>query len=258
MTRRNVAVWVARPEGVARYLGAARRAAAELAALYGRPVRFVHPLPSSGSALEQQAAMDRIGGGAGFDLDSLLTVVERPGGGEEAFVADVGKGRELLRAATEGHLEAFRAEFRLKPGPAGLRELLLEYAKSPRTARLGAFLDSMASELEAGGFRVRRLPFFLVPDAIAADDARLTAQDFQISWNNVVVETRETVRRAEGFSNGLAEGDETAARVFGEAGYRMEFLPPLAGSIMHNGGYRCASNHLRSADAFLSPARPSP
>ena len=34
--------------GIDRYLAAADQAAAELARLYGRPVRFVHPLPRRG------------------------------------------------------------------------------------------------------------------------------------------------------------------------------------------------------------------
>jgi hypothetical protein len=36
------------PAGIGRYLAAARRAEAELETLYGRPVRFVHPLPAAG------------------------------------------------------------------------------------------------------------------------------------------------------------------------------------------------------------------
>ncbi len=244
-----------RPAGVARYVAAARVAAGELSSLYGRAVKFVHPLPATGAAASQKAAMDRIGGGAGFDLDSLLTVVEREDGGEEALVADVEKGRDLLRQAAGDHLEAFRSEFRLTPGAARLREILLAYSMSSRPARLGSFLDLIAEELAAKGYRVRRMPFLLVPDSIVAESENLSAQDFQISWNNVVVEVRGGRRRAEGFSNALAEGDAAAAAAFRECGYRMDFIPPLAASILHNGGYRCASNHLRSPDAFSRPRR---
>lgn len=56
-------------EGVARYAGAVQRAAKELSDLYGRPVRFVHDLPRSSESIEKLA------GGAGFDLDSIVTLL---------------------------------------------------------------------------------------------------------------------------------------------------------------------------------------
>ena len=40
-------------------------------------------------------------------------------------------------------------------------------------------------------------------------------------------------------------GDELARAVFESAGYRLELVPPLIESVVRNGGYRCASNHLR-------------
>ncbi|HYX25553.1 MAG TPA: hypothetical protein VFC23_15490, partial [Thermoanaerobaculia bacterium] len=64
-------------EGIDRYLAAADQAAGELAALYGRPVRFVHPLPSSGSGdlAARRGLLWRLAGGAGYDLDSIVTLV---------------------------------------------------------------------------------------------------------------------------------------------------------------------------------------
>src|SRR5215210_898298 len=47
-----------------RYVTAAEKAAKELETLYGRPVRFVHPLRSEASP----SLMRRLGGGAGYDL----------------------------------------------------------------------------------------------------------------------------------------------------------------------------------------------
>ena len=198
--------------------------------------------------------MTRLGGGAGFDLDSLLTIVERSDGGEDALGADVGRGRDLVKAASDGHLEEFRRELHLASGGAELRSSLLEYAGSPRCAALAAFLDEIAAHLAGEGYRVRRLPFFLVPDALAEKSENLAAADFEVSWNNVVLDLRSGVRRAEGFSNALAEGDALAAAAFAESGYRMDFLPPIPGSILHNGGYRCASNHLRTPEGFRPPA----
>src|SRR5687767_2336771 len=85
--------------GIDRYLAAARRAAAELEDLYGRPVRFVHPRPDSGALAERVATMQRLGGGAGFDLDSLVTFVPA-GNGAGALIADLDLGRQTVASSS--------------------------------------------------------------------------------------------------------------------------------------------------------------
>lgn len=234
-----------RPHGIDRYLEAVTTAAEELANLYGRPVRFVHPLPRAGTLQDRSTNMRMIGGGAGFDLDSYLTLL-RGANGEEALVADVRRGRSLTEGLAEGELRAFIAAYGLSPGPEELRRALIEYAQSARAARFQAYLDAVAAELERDGLHVKRLPILLIPTAVLLDREGLESQpDFLITWNNVVVETGPSGRRAEGFSNLLAKGDEQARAAFSQAGYRLDLFPPLVESIIRNGGYRCASNHLR-------------
>ena len=80
---------------------------------------------------------------------------------------------------------------------------------------------------------------------VLRDAQGLDYPDFLLTWNNVVVETRRGVLRAEGFASGIPSADAAAEKIFTRAGVRLDLLPPLVGSIVRNGGYRCASNHLR-------------
>jgi hypothetical protein len=139
--------------GIARYVAAARRAAAELAVVYGRPVRFAHPLPADASvgstapaalaatpaALTAPATppptppgtptnaseaaipavagdaelMRRLGGGAGYDLDSLLTLLPPRTAAPVALVASIAAGRRLLSEAGDLDLAALRTQYGL-------------------------------------------------------------------------------------------------------------------------------------------------
>jgi hypothetical protein len=246
-TRRVPVETFASTEGVARYIAAARRAGAELSDLYGRPIRFIHPLPDSGVARARNELMAAIGGGAGFDLDSIVTFVARGHDSTEALVGDFAAGRDLLRGATEAELEAFRRGFGLSGSADGARRALLTFNETARPANLSRFLDLVAAHLRAEGLPVRRLPLFLVPAESLGDSGALPAgASFSITWNNVVLETDGSDCRAEGFSNLFAAGDDAARRAFEGAGCRVVFFPPLVSSIVRNGGYRCASNHLRT------------
>jgi hypothetical protein len=255
--------------GIERYFAAARTAATELARLYGRPVRFVHPLPpeaigGSPAAVDAAAELVRgIGGGAGYDLDSLLTLLPAPigsggraaGGGESAvkpaaLVASVGAGRELLAGATAGDWGALRRGYGLADldAPTGLARLRAAQ-DTAGAVRLEGFLDLMAAHLEAQGFRIERLPLLSVPVALLADAAGVGGDEFLLTWNNVVLEVRGGRLHAEGFSSLLPAGDRAAERRFAAAGCQLDLLPALVHSIVLNGGYRCASNHLRRAAA---------
>ena len=81
---------------------------------------------------------------------------------------------------------------------------------------------------------VRRVPLLKMPQ-----------KAFLITANNVVLETRGTVRRAEGFASLLPPVDAAAREAFAASGYHLDLFPPLARSVVLGGGYRCASNHLR-------------
>jgi len=203
--------------GVARYIGAVKRAARELEELYHAPVRFVHALPTAPDQIT------RLGGGAGYDLDSIVTLLPRAGGKTDALVADLALGAAAARKATAAEWAAARKAYGIgddvRPVP---------------DAALQQFLDDVAAELRRDGMNVRRVPLLKMPQ-----------KAFLITANNVVLETRGTVRRAEGFASLLPPVDAAAREAFAAGGYRLDLFPPLARSVVLGGGYRCASNHVR-------------
>ncbi|HEX9944330.1 MAG TPA: hypothetical protein VGG03_20160 [Thermoanaerobaculia bacterium] len=236
------------PKGIDRYLAAADQAVKELGSLYGRPLRFVHPLPRAGAgdAAARTALMRRIGGGAGYDLDSIVTLVPAKGGRLAALVADVTAGRGLLAKLPAGGWDALREGYGLEPAGAALAAALAAAQRTPAMDGLGSFLDLVAGHLAREGMEVRRLPLLTVPVALLQDRAGLSHDGFLITWNNVVVETRQGTARAEGFSSLIPAGDVRARDAFAALGVRLDLFPPLVRSVILNGGYRCASNHLRS------------
>jgi len=235
--------------GIERYVTAARRAADELAALYGRPARFVHPLPAPDMPLAAQSElMARLGGGAGYDLDSLVTFLPLHDGAEQALVADLAAGRALLPVIER---DGLRATYDLAPAGDALTAALAAAQATPRATALASFLDLVAGHLAAQGLKVRRLPLLRVPLALLRDrrgleDAPADAE-LLLTWNNVVAETRAGGVRAEGFAMRLPAGDRAARAAFAAAGVKLDLFPPLVHSVVLNGGYRCASNHVRAA-----------
>lgn len=235
-------------EGIDRYLAAADKAAAELGELYGRPVRFVHPLPRTGTGnLEARTGlMRRIGGAAGTDLDSIVTFVPAKKGLGAALVADAAAGRDLLARLAPDDWTALRAGYGLEPAGETLKTALAAAQRTDAMDDLGSFLDLTAEHLKAQGFEVRRLPLLSVPVPLLQDHAGLSHSGFLITWNNVVVENRNKTLRAEGFASLIPAGDRIARDTFAALGARLDLFPPLVHSVILNGGYRCASNHLRS------------
>jgi hypothetical protein len=216
--------------GVGRYMATARKAAAELETLYGRPVRFVHPLA------DDPALMRRLGAGAGYDLDSIVTLLP----GSKALVADVTAGRELLGKLTPEDWKAFRDGYGLESD--------VDVLKQAQSDDLDSFLDLIAEHLAKQGMEVRRLPLLSVPVSLLRNREGLTHREFLITWNNVVAETRDGRLRAEGFASLIPAGDRLAEETFQAAGAHLDLLPPLVRSVILNGGYRCASNHVRGGN----------
>ena len=212
------------PQGIERYVTAAEKAARELEALYGRPVRFVHPLRGPG-------LMRRIGGGAGYDLDSIVTLLP----GNKALVADADAGRELLAKMAPEDWKSLRDGYGLAPSAQAV----------PPSADLDSFLDLVTDHLKQQGMEVRRLPLLSIPVAGLRDREGLTHAEFLVTWNNVVAETKDGRLRAEGFASLIPAGDRLAREAFAAAGARLDLFPPLVRSVILNGGYRCASNHVR-------------
>lgn len=233
--------------GIARYVAAAERAAAELAALAGRPVRFVHDLPRSQPASAQSEIMTTLGGGAGFDLDSIVTLLPQGGGPIEALVGDLSLGPRLADAARAGDWASFAKTYSLDGNARTIRDAIRNFHGSTVALGLQGFLDRCAKDLAASGAHVRRLPLLIVPTSLLLNsDDRLNNPYFLVGWNNVVLEKAKS-NHAEGFASGFPSGDRAAARAFREADYNLLLFPPLPRSVVLNGGYRCASNEVRAA-----------
>jgi len=222
--------------GIDRYLAAADRAAQELAALYGRPVRFVHSMPRTGDLEPRTDLLRRLGGGAGYDLDSLATLVSSQDGHPAALVADVAAGRDLLSRLPPADWNALRGGYGLEPDGDSLRAALISAQRTTRMEALGEFLDLVAGHLAGEGMTVRRLPLLSVPIPLLQNHAGLSHPEFLLTWNNVVVETRGRAVRAEGFASLLPAGDAQARDVFTSLGVSLDLFPPLVRSVVLNGG----------------------
>ncbi|HVT57735.1 MAG TPA: hypothetical protein VHR45_04990 [Thermoanaerobaculia bacterium] len=247
--------------GIASYVDAARRAGGELGRLVGRPVRFVHPLPeaeggagSATGAADPRSAelMRRIGGGAGYDLDSLLTLLppataaSGPHAAGTALVASLAAGGSLLARLGPADWSALRRGYDLEPAGRQLSAGLEAAQRTPRAAGLDSFLDLVAEQLATEGWQVRRLPLLVVPANLLRGQAGIAHGEFLLGWNNVVLESPPQGLRGAGFASLLPSGDREARALFAAAGCRLDLLPPLVHSVILNGGYRCASNHLRA------------
>jgi hypothetical protein len=221
------------PAGIARYTDAVQRAANELSKLYNRPVRFVHELPHT----PQQIAT--LGGGAGFDLDSIVTLLPNADGSIDALVGDVSLGTKLAASANEW--QQLEKTYSLT---ANARDAVLNFQSDPSSIGLQRFLDQCATDLAAHGINVRRLPLVMIPTSLLInEDERPETPYFLVTANNVVLERN----RAEGFASGLPIVDSAARATFKSAGYDLTLFPPLPRSVVLNGGYRCASNEVRVA-----------
>lgn len=238
------------PGSASRYLTSAREAAGELARLLAKPARFVHPV---GPDDETPEGFARLLGGASFDLDSVLTLL--PGAPVRALVGDPAGGRRLLETVGAAELDRLAESFGLRLRGEELRGELLAAQREPVALELQAFVDTIARHLQGDSIEVARLPLLRIP-ASALTSPRVD-RDFLISWNNVTLERTVEGFQAEGFASPLESGNAIAHAAFERAGYRLHLLPPLVESIARNGGYRCASNHLRELPAPRTAARTS-
>ncbi len=219
-------------EGIGRYIDAVQRAANELSKLYDRPVRFVHELPHTPEQIEI------LGGGAGFDLDSIVTLLPHADGSIDALVGDAALGTKLAASANEW--QQLEKTYSLS---ANTHDAVMNFQNDPSSIGLRRFLDRCANDLAKRGVRVRRLPLLMIPTSLLANDDRPETPYFLVTANNVVLERH----RAEGFASGLQVVDSAARSTFKSAGYDLTLLPPLPRSVVLNGGYRCASNEVRVA-----------
>lgn len=239
-------------EGMSNYLRAAKKAADELGNIYNRKIEFVHPMPDIEKEKELARLVWKIGGGAGYDLDSILTLIDMPNGRLYALVGDFNKGKKLLEVQTDEDLEQFKEGFNLWPATYNLKYRLIEAQLSERAQNLNNFLDLVSENLAKNGITVFRLPIFFVPVTLLRNSSEYSFEDFLISWNNIVLENTGKIIRAEGFSSLISRGDEIAHEIFGKAGCKLLLIPPLIQSVILGGGYRCASQHLRIPKRLIS------
>lgn len=235
-------------EGISKYLEAANLAAGELAHLFGMPVAFLEPLPFHGDLERRSATMYFLGGSAGFDLDSLVTLLPLETGQIAAIVGDVGLGIQMIQKSPSHEIAAYQQGYGLGSDPERFRQVLLEYSRQARSERLGNYLDLIAGFLAHNGLVVERLPLFLVPThqiENLINSKAVTEKDFLMTWQNVVIDRRGGEAFAEGFAGLLPQADLMAEAVFEKLGYKLQFLPPLLESIYRMGGYRCASKHIQ-------------
>ena len=243
-------------EGLDRYLSGAARAARELESLYGKRVRFVHPVPQTGSLETRTRMMQTLGGGAEFDLDSLVTLL--PGKDRmTAFVADVHEGREMMQQLPDEEWKTFQSVYELDPDLARLRTAIDAAQAEGRAVAVQEYLNVVASQLQTDGARVVRVPLVFVPTALMTDREGLSHPDFLLTWNNVVLETLGGRRRAEGFASRIASADRIVSERFRDVGWELQLLPPLTRSIILKGGYRCASTHVRALPASERVSEPT-
>lgn len=244
-------------EGIDRYLKAAEQARADLAELYGKPVRLVHPVPESGATPERTAQMQRIGGGGGFDLDSVVTLLPARGEGNEdglrALVGDPAAGRRLLADLASGDWTALASTYDLEIPHGRPSGPLLVYQTSGRAEGLERFLDLVAEHLRSAGMTVDRLPLVLIPVRLLRNGERFDHEDFVLGWNNAVLDRRGGRVRAEAFASGIPAADRRARAAYEAAGVDLVLLPPLVPSVVRNGGYRCASNQVRTPSPPAAP-----
>jgi len=231
-------------KGIRTYLEAANQAASELAKLFGKPVSFIDPLPWDGPLQRKIAIMFILGGGAGYDLDSLVTLLPNGQGAQTALVGDVNLAKDMIAEVSGVEWRQFSQGYKFAGAPEARRDEILAYQDESRGAKLNQYLDLVSAYLSAVGLEVKRLPLFLVPEN-AVRGRENSGGDFLVSWNNVVLEKSQDGAFAEGFTAMLEPGDAFAKKVFAEAGFQLRFVPPLLESIYRNGGYRCASKHLR-------------
>jgi hypothetical protein len=218
--------------GIARYIDAVQHAANELSKLYDRPVRFVHELPHTPQQIEV------LGGGAGFDLDSIVTLLPHADGSIDALIGDVPLGAKL--AASTNEWQELEKTYSLT---ANARDAVMNFQNDPSSSGLQHFLDQCANDLAKRGVKVRRLPLLMIPMSLLINDDRPETPYFLVTANNVVLERNH----AEGFASGLPLVDSAARSIFKSAGYDLTLFPPLPRSVVLNGGYRCASNEVRVA-----------
>ncbi len=232
--------------GVERFLGAAKEAIAELEALYRKPVRLVHDWPDRGALEKRRDFLFLLGGLAGYDLDSLVAILPGPTGKSVAYVGDLSLGSDLVEKLGIGELSFFGGRFGLTPAGEDLRRALRDGQRETRSQALARGLDAIAQHLDRQGLTTVRLPLLRISTRLLDRQARSgDADDFLITWTNVVVDFAGEKPRAEGFSSLLPRGDALALRAFREAGHELVLTPPLVGSVLLGGGYRCASKHVR-------------
>ena len=130
--------------------------------------------------------MRRIGGGAGYDLDSIVTLARPAKRASPPWWRTSAPAGDLLAKLPAPTGTPCGAATAWSPP----RDLRRPRRPCPRWTPSAPSSTSWPST-SPPGLTVRRLPLLTVPVALLQDRAGLTHSGFLITWNNVVVETRD-------------------------------------------------------------------
>ena len=111
------------------------------------------------------------------------------------------------------------------------------------SAELGRVFDRIGQGLEEHGYTVYRVPFlFGGPESVAPDrsEAGQRAGYPMLTYNNVLLEVSQDVRRAYVPRYGLQALDAAGAEAWSRAGFHVAPIDGLTISAMYGGALRCA------------------
>ena len=239
------------PEGWADFVRAVNQAADELSTLCHREVRFVHPWPTPPPDMSHRDYVDSLAGGNDLDLDTLIAILAHPDG-LTLVVGDIAQGSTIAASTSNPSWNAFAKKTGIDLGANALRNGLIAAQTSKRVIGIQRFIDLVESHFSNQGLSTRRTPLLMVPTAFITRNPRLSANQphdwFPLGYSNVVIESipnSEQPLRAQVFSTGLPEFDQTAKKTYEEIGCSLILHPPLMESLICEGGFRCATQQVR-------------
>ncbi len=114
--------------------------------------------------------------------------------------------------------------------------------------KLGVILDALAEQLQQAGFRVSRIPYLAQkpqqPDPDSEDTNSRPGYP-QITYNNVLLESSVTDKKAYIPAYGWPALDQAASKVWLELGYTTKAIDGFTTTAMYGGALRCSVKVLK-------------
>lgn len=234
------------------FVGAADQATKELAALTNLEVRMVHPWPSPPPGMNRESFVQALAGGNDIDLDTLMTLLpQKPN--PTLIIGDTHRARDLGAQIPEEEWLAFGKEICSQLEATPLRNEIIASQARARPVSIQAFLDLVEAHFARLGFSIAKAPLLMIPTALVTNHPRLASNQphawFPLGYANVVIESDNAgplPLRAHAFSNGLPYLDAIATKAYRDVACRLILHPPLMESLICEGGFRCATQQIRS------------